>query len=518
MRIEQAKICMPEIKVYYYPEESDTEEFSASLNDKKLTVAENYPYAEDEQGADFYIMVDISKSISKEYFEDIKNAILGFQAGMQEKDTLTVITFGNQVSVLVEKKRKSDDFQSLINGLVNVDDNTHLFEALDTMTKMADQKETICQRTVAVVITDGEDCSQNENTRSQSIQKLQEAGIPVYGLVVKETASGASNIFIEDISDFIYETQGKIYQFGEGEAVSVTQQLMTDLNSARVLKLQNDTNKITSVMQPLTIMSDKTGSKSIEVCPHFYKEDKNAPHVDTTLNSETSIKIAFDEAVLNADQISSYKVTRGNQDIPIYTVEYNNEAHETILSFAENLKDGKYTVNYQGIIDTSMEENAVTDSSVFTVKGGESVRNTGIISTGIIIVAGIIGILAVAFVLAVFIKKRKKDMGREMPSDILNTELCFEIHGDEESFEMKTAIIDRVIVGRSSSCDIVIPDKDKLLSRQHFVIEKDGGSFYVSDQETANGTKVNGIEINSRYKLKNGDVVQAGNYYITITW
>ena len=265
-------------------------------------------------------------------------------------------------------------------------------------------------------------------------------------------------------------------------------------------------------------MSDKTGSKSIEVCPHFYKEDKNVPHVDIELNSETSVKVIFDEAVLNADHMSAYKVTCGNQDIPIYTVEYNNEAHEAILSFSENLKDGKYTVNYQGIIDTSMEENSITDASVFTVKSGESVRNTGKFSKEIIIVAGIIGILTVVIVLAVLIKKRKKDVGKETSPDILKTELHFEIHGEEESFEKKTVIRDRVIVGRSSSCDIVIPDEVKLLSRRHFVIEKDEGSFYVSDQETANGTKVNGIEINSRCKLKNGDVIQAGNYYITITW
>lgn len=44
------------------------------------------------------------------------------------------------------------------------------------------------------------------------------------------------------------------------------------------------------------------------------------------------------------------------------------------------------------------------------------------------------------------------------------------------------------------------------------------GSFYVTDLDSTNGTRVNGIRITSRCRLKNGDVIQAGSLKIIITW
>ena len=72
-----------------------------------------------------------------------------------------------------------------------------------------------------------------------------------------------------------------------------------------------------------------------------------------------------------------------------------------------------------------------------------------------------------------------------------------------------------LIVGRSDTCDIYIDDTK--LSRQHFVIENDNGTFYVMDLQSRNGTMLNGIRINSRQRLSSGDKIMAGLSDIIIT-
>lgn len=65
----------------------------------------------------------------------------------------------------------------------------------------------------------------------------------------------------------------------------------------------------------------------------------------------------------------------------------------------------------------------------------------------------------------------------------------------------------KMIVGRSSSCDIVIEDAG--VSRRHAEIGREAGRFYVADLGSTNGTYVNGRKV-SRQLLADGDLVSFG--------
>lgn len=66
---------------------------------------------------------------------------------------------------------------------------------------------------------------------------------------------------------------------------------------------------------------------------------------------------------------------------------------------------------------------------------------------------------------------------------------------------------DRVVVGRSSSCGIVLEDTG--VSRRHAEIGREAGRFYVLDLGSTNGTYVNGRRV-SRQILADGDHVNFG--------
>ena len=65
-------------------------------------------------------------------------------------------------------------------------------------------------------------------------------------------------------------------------------------------------------------------------------------------------------------------------------------------------------------------------------------------------------------------------------------------------------------LGRSSSCEISIPDPS--LSRNQCLFELRGGTVYVTDLASANGTEVNGEQLGSSSRaLAAGDCIQAGD-------
>ena len=71
----------------------------------------------------------------------------------------------------------------------------------------------------------------------------------------------------------------------------------------------------------------------------------------------------------------------------------------------------------------------------------------------------------------------------------------------------------RLVFGRHLSCDCVL--NHATVSREHFVIELNGGKYFLVDQKSGNGTLVNGERI-SWIEIKSGDKIQAGPFIIRV--
>lgn len=69
---------------------------------------------------------------------------------------------------------------------------------------------------------------------------------------------------------------------------------------------------------------------------------------------------------------------------------------------------------------------------------------------------------------------------------------------------------DRLLtIGRGDDCDIKLPDHS--VSRRHARIESIDDGFYVSDQNSTNGTFVNDKQIDEARLLRDGDYLRVGN-------
>jgi type II secretory ATPase GspE/PulE/Tfp pilus assembly ATPase PilB-like protein len=88
-----------------------------------------------------------------------------------------------------------------------------------------------------------------------------------------------------------------------------------------------------------------------------------------------------------------------------------------------------------------------------------------------------------------------------------------EIHNGEQNQRIAFNK-DKFGLGRGPTNDIVLVDD--LSSRNHALIERVSGKYYLRDLKSRNGTKYNGKKIAEVVELHNGDKVQIGRYTVTL--
>src|SRR5215471_10527173 len=69
-------------------------------------------------------------------------------------------------------------------------------------------------------------------------------------------------------------------------------------------------------------------------------------------------------------------------------------------------------------------------------------------------------------------------------------------------------------LGRAEANAIRLTDRN--VSRKHAVLRRNGQGWLVTDLSSYNGTFVNGIRVAGEQPIKNGDVVQLGDYRLEL--
>ena len=64
----------------------------------------------------------------------------------------------------------------------------------------------------------------------------------------------------------------------------------------------------------------------------------------------------------------------------------------------------------------------------------------------------------------------------------------------------------RLTIGRGHDCDIVLPDR--VVSRRHACIDRRDGEYFIVDDDSKNGTFVNGNPVTEPHRLIDGDEIQ----------
>ncbi|HTR43684.1 MAG TPA: FHA domain-containing protein [Pseudomonadales bacterium] len=72
------------------------------------------------------------------------------------------------------------------------------------------------------------------------------------------------------------------------------------------------------------------------------------------------------------------------------------------------------------------------------------------------------------------------------------------------------------VIGRAQNCSL--PLDESLASREHVHIVFEGGSFWLVDQGSRNGTMLNGEKVTGKKELRDGDEIVIGTTHLTFVW
>jgi predicted component of type VI protein secretion system len=86
---------------------------------------------------------------------------------------------------------------------------------------------------------------------------------------------------------------------------------------------------------------------------------------------------------------------------------------------------------------------------------------------------------------------------------------------DEAGTRSVVPLEDAIVVGRATE-DVTFRLADRNVSRRHARFLRQSGMIFVEDLGSLNGTRVNGERITGKRRLRDGDLIQIGDYDLAI--
>lgn len=544
--IEQIQECMPEISLYLRSDSlPETENLEVWLGEELLSIENVTSFAETGEHICYFVLIDISASMPNRYFEAEKKALDIFVDELGE-NSLTLISFGDEVTVEFSgASENAEDAKTAIAGLENNDHETHLFEAIKRTADLADAV-TDGSRKVVLVISDGEDFATGRTTKDEMQQELGIRNIPVYAFGIRDTATENLNSF----GEMARSLGGELYIFEPEELETCFNEWMMSLQNTWKLTCYASNNRIDHQTHNCVIsIPSQSISRSREILLSCSTPDTEAPYIEEIWKSaedETALYIRFSERVVGADSTDRFHVSREGKSLNIVHASYADENDTVLLRTDEQLYAGEYVIEIDGITDDSMEQNQVIQSYSVVLDGEEAPIETEELSKTdkedfmgrywwLLLMILVLAVLIILVIIIIWhrIKKNRGIVYVDGKATLVkNVEEKQHIHVETNEglpvrFELLNAsgaetkkiefhLYDSMMVGRAGYCDLSFDDSG--LSKQHFALEYENEMMYITDLQTTNGTKVNGVAIHGRHRLESRDRVEAGNLIIRIQW
>ncbi len=532
--IEQVISSRPNVSVYGDFDFEDLSQITASatIGEEKLDFVDARALGADE-GVLYMFLVDCSTSISRSQMSAIKTALKEFVNGSKNpNDRVCIISFGLQTDVLCEGRASDADVISAIDKLNNNQDGTVLFDAIDKAVETSNVSDSsLPRRKVAIIISDADDFNVGGHTVEEIINLASTSSLPFYSLGLNT----GSKTGLDTFGQISRASGAKIVVASASGIRTELANIVADIQDCDVINFSADGNVISGKQQlfNLSVFSEgKTYTASRTITDLQWSADEQAPYVTEAVQLAPNIlKLTFSEDVLNADNTSSYAVSKNRKNVPLLSASYERSTHSATLTFATTPVSGKYKIQFLAITDNSMEKNAFEDD-VYTVK----IKGRNVILAGItLIFTDFWWVLLILFVVAAcligyhILQKRnglvfvngKFSFGDKVKvkvkHDVPRTEhkLILDVKDSSGTVtQLDLSITSSMIFGRSNMCDITF--EDAKLSRQHFVIEANDNCFTIANLSETNGTMINGIKMNQRRKLQEGDKIFAGQTEFSI--
>lgn len=547
--VEQAKGKAPEVTVYMTGEQMNKKVSVSGTINNSINLIQNgdmVPFNKCDQGIQYIVLVDNSGSVEKKQFDSAKKELASMRKKLGANDRMILYTVGcnrsdgskkdvmGHIATGNSKAKLSQDLKKIrkIKYYNSKKSKTVLYRSLR---EVLEANQTTDMRTVILLVTDGEDDSTGKNNDKEVVRKtVSQSTIPVYGVILYNKSHKPNKAKIRYTKYKILDEQNCRGYYGDcsgsksGKKVAAAfKQIRKILQEKTIVaKLKAPNNKKVDGLATLTVTAEANGSsnalKAVKMNYSAYEEDKTEPVIEN-IKKERDNAVSFtvkDDSgnVTGADQAANYivrtKNEKGNGEVwKISSVNYNSVDGKVILTFEKSLYTGDYTLNCTNICDDTQEKNKITKQYTFSFQG----LNAGTERTKNLLknywwAVVIVLVILIGVVVVIIIRKKPGKIVEVTPVDMMKADtkqICLTITDRTGAIkDVEWNVEGSLFIGRSEMCNIYFDDER--LSKQHFVIEVTKVACYIEDLESTNGTFVNGVKVNSKRMLADGDVITAG--------
>jgi VWFA-related protein len=240
-------------------------QYLAALSNKQLNVSSVDSFLRDD-GVAIVIAVDVSASLGKKNFLEIKNGLIAFLSTLKSKDQVALIAIGSGVRVLHEF---TDDLALLrrqIDALEADAPETALYEAILVAQDLAAKKQTgLPMRRAVLVVTDGIDDSAKGYGKEEALKKIALGEAPVFSVgITALTGKANQRIAIKALAQISRESGGQFEEKGASALFPSLKRMMASIGSVKVLKADCSECEHDGVVRRLQVSYIKDNEKISE--------------------------------------------------------------------------------------------------------------------------------------------------------------------------------------------------------------------------------------------------------------
>ncbi len=513
----------PEIVQYFFADNTDNLTAEALLEKEQLSIEKICSAKETGITTNYIYLVDESTSMSGAEMSAIKASLYNRIDELEANETMSLIAFGENIDIKTEHSSDKNELKGSVDTLINNKEGTVFFDAIKKASEICRVKTN--ERNIVIIISDGIDFNVGGYTYEEVEKYVRTSGLTLFAAAFGTMESE----YIDKFGQLVRESSGLI-EVCQSETADSALAKITQKTRAGYAIVMSSKNNLTPEDGEKLIINFSSDGKQLSLEKRLYSKgwvkDELAPQmVSLKLSSANSLSVTFSESVVGADNPANFKVTLNKiHELAPDGVAYNADTNTADLVFGSGIFTGEYSISCPNITDNSMEHNAVGGEISERFHGisyeaymlREAVASYWLFIVLIMLAgAGIIAYIVINRRKGIVIHEKKMvfrdnmvDKERIITPEITN--ICLIVtnaSGLNKRIEMK--MHKSIIVGRSSVCDLSFDDP--LLSRQHFAIEENDNVFTVMNLSSTNGTLLNGVKVTGKYRLREGDVIEAGN-------
>lgn len=474
------------------------EDIKVMFGNNEMVTKEITTLQEENVPISYKCVVDVSGSMSQARIDQAKEVIKDLATKKGPQDSIAITALGNELT----QSKYMTDVDAIFEKadvLTLTHEDTNLYYAIVQEIKGLQTANEVGRKRCLIIFSDGADDQATGITKEEAESAVKDSHIPVFtvGLLKNKDNENAKEM-AKVLGSFARMSSGGEHfapELGEGSIETIAGTIVQKLNNSLVLKegLEDVDVSGKEVVLKITV-STKEGETA--------EDSINVPESDIKIIHEEQLKLEKATATIAptatpvVEEVEEVEETPAWRKYGIYIL-IVIIALLIILAIAYIIwqKKKENEKNNQMMQQGSTPGGMSVESMTMQVDGEKTIG--GFENEGLTIAP---------------------NAGKATVSNKKKYKVTLVQMGKNASKKYEISLQDAHTIGRSSGKANLAMPEDTALSSVHATLLAEQGKIFIRDENSTNGTFVNGIPISGKFELNQDDTILLGSYEYRVSW